>query len=171
LTDTTPPDYPDSLPHVYETAGRIPRTVDRHTYTPSGRCCVVVDEDWLVRVGEQPSFRAFLEEPVRNYFMSQTLVEAGQPWPFGARSHGVDGLVETYGEWCGTEDKAAVLRYLDCLRHEQIRGHWTCPCGSGEKLRKCHLEKVREIQTRISPRIAERALRRLIAAMKSESAR
>lgn len=163
-----PADYPNSLPHVYETAGRIPRTVDRHTYTPSGRCCVVVDEDWLARIGE-PSFRAFLAGPVRNYFMGQTLVEAGHPWPFGERSHAVKGLLETYGEWVGTEDRATVLRYLDCLRHSQMKGHWPCPCGSGEKLRKCHFEKLRDIQKTVSPRLAERALRRLLFAIKSES--
>lgn len=164
-----PGDYPVSLPHVYETAGRVPRTVDRHTYTPSGRCCVVVDEDWLVKVGE-PSFRAFLDGPVRNYFIGQTLVEAVHPWPFGERSHAVKGLVETYGEWFDTEDKATVLRHLECIRHEQIKGHWLCPCGSGEKLRKCHLEKVRDVQKRVSPRLAERAFRRLLFAIKSESA-
>lgn len=159
-----PFDDRDALPKVYETGGRIPKTLDRHVYPQTGQACLVVDEEWLVNVGRGWSFLEFLDGPVRNYFISQSLVEAGQPWPFEQRSHGVDGLVEAYGQWFDVDDLPNTLRYLDYLSREVIKGHWRCPCDGGAKLRNCHNEKVRELQKRIPPHLAKRALKRLLQA-------
>jgi hypothetical protein len=163
-----PEDYPRSLPGVFEIGRRIPRTVDRHVYPATGQACIVVDEEWLATVGERVVFRKFLDGPVRNYFIGQSLVEAGEPWPFGQRSHGAKGLVEAYGEWFDTTDQAVVIRYLDFLTHKQVKGHWTCPCGSGKRLRDCHVDTVRAVQQRVSPRLAKRALDRLRRALQSK---
>lgn len=163
-----PEDYPRSLPRVFEIGRRIPRTVDRHVYPANGQACVVVDEEWLATVGERVVFRKFLDGPVRNYFIGQSLVEAGEPWPFGQRSHGAKGLVEAYGEWFDTTDQTVVIRYLDLLTHKRVKGHWMCPCGSGKRLRDCHVDRVREVQQRVSPRLAKRALERLLGALRNE---
>jgi len=155
------PDYPHCLPRLRETEGRIPHILDRHVLPTSGTACLFVDEDWLLTVGGEPSLREFLDGPVRDFFLGQALVEAGKPWPFGERSHGIKGLLEAYGEWFGTEDEAVILRHVDYLSREKIKGHWECPCGSGQKLRKCHLEEVRKLQQRIPRLLARQALERL----------
>ena len=81
-----PPDYRRSaMPWVREVQGRIPHHMDRHVLH-SGNACIFIEEEWLVEVGEHPSFLEFLDGPVRNFFVSQSLVEAGKPWPFGERS-------------------------------------------------------------------------------------
>ena len=107
-----PSDYPKSLPTVREVGGRIPRVLDRHVIPSNGNACLFVGEDWLLSVGREPTFVEFLEGPVRNFFLGQSLVEAGKPWPFGERSHGKKGVLETYGEWFGTKDEAAIARFL-----------------------------------------------------------
>lgn len=99
--------------------------------------------------------------PVRNYFLGQALVEAGHPWPFGERKHGYAGLVQAYEELLGVEGRDAIFRYLRYLQGPDIKGHWTCPCGSGDPLQRCHLEELRTLQEKISPKNAAKMLERI----------
>jgi hypothetical protein len=155
-----PEDYPDSLPVVNEIGGRIPQTQDRHINVADGTACLLVPEEWFV-ISPDRSFGAFLKGPVRNFFLGQILVEGGQPWPFGERSHGYQGMLECYLEMLGIEEPSRVLAYFDCLRKEQLRGHWNCPCGRGKRLRDCHLAQLQQLQKRIPHRIAQQAYDRL----------
>jgi hypothetical protein len=97
------------------------------------------------------------------FWVSQLLVEQGKLWPFGERPHGVPGLLESYGELIGTTDARSLLRYLDYLSKETVKGHWECPCGSKKRLRDCHLEVLKSLRQRISPAIAKKALNRLVS--------
>ncbi len=164
-----PPDYPRALPMVRETGGRIPRVINRHVYPGSGNACLVVDEEWLLSAGGTISFVEFMEGPVRNFFLGQSLVEAGRRWPFGERSHGGKGLVETYGEWFGTQEEGVVLTYLRYLSGKKVKGHWACPCGGGRSLRDCHLDQFHGFQKRIPRWLAKQALERLTRARNAET--
>ncbi len=155
-----PSDFPDSTPVVRETGGRIPWHEDRHVNPQNGEACPIVPEEWLLRP-DHGSILAFLDGPVRNFFLGQILVDAGQPWPFGERKHGRDGLLEAYAEMVGTSDINAVVRYLDCLSKETLKGHWSCPCGSNRRVRDCHREELQALRLRIPPRVARQALERL----------
>ena len=154
-----PPDYPDSLPIIRETGKRIPWCLDRHV-NAIGETCVLVPEEWFVLTPDQ-SFRAFMGGPVRNYFLGQALVEIGQPWPFGERSHGTAGVLEAYSELLGFDDTRQMRTALSYLSHDNIKGHWRCPCGNGSILRRCHVAEVRALQGRIAPRIARMMIKRL----------
>jgi hypothetical protein len=164
-----PSDYNRSLPLVFETGGRIPRTVDRHVIPSTGRACLLVEEDWLVAMAGSYSFSQFLDVPVRNYFLGQSLVEAGQSWPHGERSHGVAGLLEALAEQFGTNDLHAIRRYLYCFTKDRIKGHWDCPCGSGKTIRRCHVDQIRELQERFTPELAKQFAVRVIAALETEA--
>jgi hypothetical protein len=156
-----PPDFPLRLPLVREMGGRIPRIADRHVHEKTGNACLAVDEDWMVRIGHEPTVLEFLDGPVRNFFIGQSLVDAGESWPSGERPHGYPGLLEAYGEWFGTQEENEIARYLEYLSKGRIKGHWNCPCGSGKKLRQCHVDEIRELQQRIPPTLARQALERL----------
>lgn len=155
-----PDDYADSLPIVREVGGRIPRIEDRHVYNSKGEICAIVPEEWFLRPNSD-SIQNFLSGPVRNFFIGQSLVEQGKPWPFGQRAHRIPGLYEAYAEILGVSDQESINRYLDLLSRDPIRRHWDCPCGNGKRLRDCHLEFVRDLQKKIQPSIARRALGRL----------
>jgi hypothetical protein len=154
-----PSDFPDSIPLVREIAGRVPHAVDWHTYN-KGALCVIVPEEWLLNP-KRTSLMAFLEGPLRNYFLNHALAECGMKRPMGERSHGSLGLLEAYGEWFGSNELRVVRAYLNCLSKEMLRGHWDCPCGSGVRLRKCHFSKLMELQKQIPVWIAAKALKRL----------
>jgi len=161
-----PPDFPKRIPMVRETAGRIPHAPDWHTHE-KGTLCVVVPEEWLVNAAAG-SILAFLDGPLRNYFLNHALAEAGVGRSMGERSHGSDGLLEAYGELVEEKEPAVIKRYLDYVGKEQVKGHWECPCGSGMKMRKCHFSKVLHLRTRIPVWVAKSALQRLDSQMKRE---
>ena len=160
-----PRDFPHAIPVVREIGGRIPWHEDRHvnrTGPQAGETCPIVPEEWLVRP-DRDSISGFLAGPVRNFFLGQILVEQGKPWPFGERKHGFDGLFEAYGEMLGVTEPLVICRYLECLSHEHLKGHWECPCGSEKRLRACHIESIRMLQQKIPPWVAKQALERIKA--------
>jgi hypothetical protein len=152
------PDGAFKLPQIEEIGGRIPRHIDRHVFG-NGAICTEVPELTLLR--GRYSLASYLDGPVRNYFLGQILVEQGQKWPFGEWDHGRPGLLQAYGEIVGVTDEAQIRGFLDCLGHKKVKGHWNCPCGSGKRIRDCHVTKVRQLQDVVSPSIARQSLARL----------
>jgi hypothetical protein len=156
-----PENFPDSTPILRETGNRVPPISDRHINDLTGEACPLVPEEWLLLPLEQRTVSSFLEGPVRNFFIGQSLVERGEPWPWGERPHGRPGLMQAYGEMLGIDDENTILRYLEYLCHKEIKGHWQCPCGSSMRLRHCHIENIRELQRRIPCNVARSAFARL----------
>lgn len=158
------PDYPESLPVVRETAGRIPRHIDRHMLS-SGEACVLLPEDRWRSWPKGSSLLSFVSGPLRNFFIGQALVERGGPWPFGEWRHGLDGMRDYYKEVFGTDDLAKVRAYLECLAAKKAKAHWDCPCKSGKRLRDCHVSLVRELRERMPRSDAVKALQHLEAVL------
>ena len=156
-----PPDFPKAPPFVWETAGRIPKILDRHIYPASGNCCFFYPDEYRLRHPDGMSFFDFIQGPMRDYFLGQLAVEAGQPWPFGQRAHGKDGAFEFYEEFFGVKGKEIVLNYLKCLAYETLKGHQWCPCGSGRRLRNCHMTELSQLRKRVPIDIAGGAFKRL----------
>jgi hypothetical protein len=155
-----PRSYPCREPQVFETTGRIPRCADRHI-NPGGDCCVTVWEHWLA-TADDFSFAGFLNGPVYEYFLSQYRFEQTGKWPFGERAHGAKGLEEAYAEALGNVPKTSDLLYLlRLLSQNWPKGHWSCPCGSGKRLRDCHRKELMARHHRAPPPIARQMLRRL----------
>lgn len=154
-------DYPKSIPIVRETGGRIPRTADRHMNPADGTACILLpDERWNVWP-HGSTLLQFLDVPVRNFFLGQSLVELGDPWPFGQWGHGANGIREYYAQLLGADDIRVVTGYLDCLSKKKIKGHWPCPCRSGKRLRDCHSTLVQDLATKIARQVAAQSFEKL----------
>ncbi len=161
--------YPSEEPSVYETAGTVERVADRHMY-PSGRCCTCIWEEWLAK-SIDTSVEAFCDGPLHNFFLSQFMFDKTRKWPFGDRSHGVDGVIEAIGDLLGVgPDEDAARRYIEIVAAREIKGHWACPCGSGKRLRNCHNDYVRELRGRVKHERAQKLLERLIETKLQERA-
>jgi hypothetical protein len=154
------PDYPESLPVVHETAGRIPHDIDRHMLS-SGEACVLLPEDRWRSWPKGSSLVYFMSGPLRNFFLAQALVERGDPWPFGEWRHGLDGMRDYYREVFGTEDVVQASGFLECLASKKAKGHWNCPCKSGRRLRDCHIDLVRALREKMPRSEAVKALQHL----------
>jgi hypothetical protein len=151
-----PSDYPNAIPVVREVGSRIPRSEDYHINRTGEACLFIPDERWLV-YPPGTSFLEFLNGPVRNFFLGQSLFALTNMWPFGQRRHGADGIHEYYAQLLGTDELTLILGYLECLSRPVLKGHWECPCRSGERLRDCHRVQIEDLRTKISPAVAARS--------------
>jgi hypothetical protein len=150
-----PPDYPASLPLVWETGGRIPREAHRHVFEDVGCLCLGVPLALWIQLKGDFSLPTILDIPLRNFLIGNGLVEQGEPWPHGDHSHGVPGILEFYGELLGTSEPMAIAEFLLAVVKGTVRGHWLCPCGSGQIIRKCHrdaIESLRDVPREIVAR-------------------
>jgi hypothetical protein len=108
------------------------------------------------------TFETFLTGIIHDYFVSQTYFEARGDWPFGERSHGDAGVMESFADLLDVDNDATiVLEHLRLLSMNKVKGHNPCPCGSGRKLRDCHRDKVEELKKRIPLPVARRMLNRV----------
>jgi hypothetical protein len=134
------------LPTVREIGGRIPRRLDRHMYA-NGSACLYLPEDLVVRRRGRFGIVEFIEGPVTTFFLGQAAVERGLPFPCGEWSHGADGMKDLLAGLLGFEDIATCVAFLDLLSRKGATRHWTCPCGSGRRIRDCHDRVVRRVRT------------------------
>lgn len=160
-------DYPACEPMVLEVGETIERIADRHMYT-NGVCCLCVWEEWLVKTSDQ-SFKAFCDGPLHNFFLSQVIYDQTGKWPFDERSHGAKGIAESIASALGLElTETQASRYAQALAAKELKGHWICPCGSGQKLRQCHIEQVRNLRQKIGQDAARSLQNRLRRVAKAE---
>jgi hypothetical protein len=148
------------LPTVRETGGRIPWIIDRHVL-PDGSACVCLPADYFLRHPGPFDLLAFLDGPVRGYFVGQALVEQGEPWPQGEWRHGTAGRDDWFKEFLDGLSAQQWSAYLETLAVRELKGHLTCPCGSGRRVRHCHLPLLRLLGRAISPESARELLGRV----------
>lgn len=150
-------DYPESIPLVWETGGEIPRHIDYHINSGGEACLFIHDERWRI-YPPGTSFLEFLNGPVRNFFLGQSIFRRTREWPFGQRRHGVAGIRDYYGELLGTDDVTVLVGYLECLSRPVLKGHLPCPCMSNNRIRDCHHDLINDLRAKIPWEIAERSL-------------
>lgn len=155
-----PRDYPTGVPVVREVGERIPQDADHHMSADGTACVLLPDERWRVWP-KGSTLLQFLEGPVRNFFLGQSLFELGDAWPFGQWGHGADGIREYYSDLLATEVARVIVRYLDLLASKKIKGHRVCPCGSGKRLRDCHRSIIDDLSPKIPPEIALESSRKI----------
>ncbi len=156
-----PPGFPWQEPVVFETGARIPKIADRHVFEDNENCCLGVWEEWLFK-SPDPSASSFLKGPLHDYFLSQSWYEATGEWPFGDRSHGSLGVLEGFCELLGIAvDRQQAIAHLKLLARENVKGHVACPCGSGKRLRNCHISRLTHLRDWMLPNMAKRMLARI----------
>lgn len=153
-----PDDYPTGLPVVREVNRRIPWQANRHVNT-DGTCCVLIPDDRWRSFPEGAPFRQFLDGPLYDFFLAQSLVELGEPWPFGQWDHQGAGLLEYYRELLETENDLTVSRFVYVLAQPLLNPRSDCPCGSARKLRDCCLALVVDLRNKIPWHIARTSFR------------
>ncbi|SRR5579875_500140 len=144
-----PDDYPEHEPRVYDVAQRFPHEADRHFY-PDGQLCLWLPPESRWDKQDPDGLCRFLEE-VAVFLDQQLTCDAlgGQKWPGKQRSHGDRGYIEFIPECLGGNE-----RLLDALgptlaNRSGIQRNSPCPCGSGKKYKRCHLDVVQEIGQKI----------------------
>lgn len=141
--------FPKSFPKVFEMNGRIPQSGARHK-NPDESCCIIVeDQKWEYSANGLCDLNSYLEGPVYNYFLSQSIFEISGKWIFGERPHYWPGVLEYYRKITDTQDVNVIVALVSLATQSQTRGHHQCPCPSGLKIRNCHLPIVQKLKSRI----------------------
>jgi hypothetical protein len=140
-----PEDYPMRPPRVWEIGGRIPRKADRHIFLDGALCLGTPLALWVTLNGDFRLERV-LDIPVRNFLIGNSLVEQGDRWPNGERTHGAAGLIEHLAELLGTDKPMMVATFLQALAAGGVTKHSPCPCVSGRKILKCHLTGFKQLR-------------------------
>jgi hypothetical protein len=152
----TPPDYPDSLSRVYETAHRIPRHADRHVNS-DGSLCIGVEEALRLQCVDL-RLATLLDGPIKAFLLGTVEAERGHPWPYGSWNHGDDGIRQFYAEHFQVADAATLARLLHALRRTQPKWQKPCPCSSGKRLRECHGYLIQKLRQNVPARIINQSL-------------
>ncbi|MGB3464601.1 MAG: hypothetical protein WBA74_05000 [Cyclobacteriaceae bacterium] len=158
LRIVVPPDVERVGPRVYETGNKIPRSPERHV-GDDGWCCTGVFPVWRA-TARDPRYIAFLDDPLRNFFIGQVAVDEGLEWPFGEYRHGSDGVIEAAAGLLGSEATAKAvretLRLLPVLRERgDSISYRTCPCGSKRVLKQCCFGRLHALSLSHDPQIIE----------------
>ncbi|MDQ3749454.1 MAG: hypothetical protein M3367_10670 [Acidobacteriota bacterium] len=149
-------DYPDSIPIVRETGGRIPHG-KRHVFT-HGDCCLFVREETWKHYPKGTTIIDFLNKIVVPYFLAQACFEITGKWLWGERSHDIYGILESYKEELKTNDIKLILRFIEYLAKSTLKKYRICYCGSKKKLQNCHYQTLKNYREKISQRIAKDSL-------------
>ena len=144
-----PNDFPNALPRVTETGGRI--TADyEHRFTDDTLCLAVPIEQRRVFF-EQPTLRGFVNRLVIPYLYGYCFWEKHGYHPFDEAAHGCEGIVRHYIDTLDLRDELAALAVISFLFEHGYRGHHDCPCGSGTRVRACHGPELRAFHEQHTP--------------------
>jgi len=125
--------YPKTIPSVYETKGKIPK--DWH-HNGKYFCLETPLGVWEI-FKKQETLLNFVDGLVVPYLASYSYFKKTGDSSKG-HAHGVRGFLDDYKKRFNTKDDLLAFKLLRILAEGDYRGHASCPCGSGKKLRKCH---------------------------------
>lgn len=140
--------YPRFFPTVKETGGRIPPKADRHIYEQYGTCCFTTSAKSQILLRTKiTSLLKFIDEIVIRYFENNSYYEIHGRYFGEEYNHGMKGMLEGYQDILGVKDFKTILWMLD-LRNKgrKIGRNNLCYCGSGLKIKKCHLKNYNEFR-------------------------
>lgn len=132
---------PNGWPNVYETGGRYREIADRegvdfadlHFY-PDGQCCLGIQ----YATGRRLTVEALIDELLIPFFYHLSYVDR-----YGLASARRD----LWGEYAhGDEGYREHERETLALAAGNPRRNDACPCGSGLKYKRCHLDEVESVK-------------------------
>jgi hypothetical protein len=83
-----------------------------------------------------------LENYIRNllnpYLLGWLWYQQFNEMPWGERTHGLSGLVESYQELLNIKNRQCLLDFMYKYIRKKLFQRQDCPCGSGLPFKKCH---------------------------------
>lgn len=171
-----PKEYPIALPKVKEVGNRtekiyqkykdkIAGIIDLHVYPQEKNACVGAINELRDKFPIGSAFYLYVENLVIPYFYGLSYFEKNGFWPWGERSHGYLGLLETYADRrieTSKEDTVLLIKMLRKLPEwkdvafylRKVKKSRPCLCPKkGKDFSKCHplaWEGINKLQKDIS---------------------
>lgn len=134
--------YPNAVPIVYSTGDEIEKIDDYHI-SKEGIICF--DHTYTLNKLASGGLRLydFIEYYFPKYFSWVLLKQSGKTENLKEWAHQDDGTIQYFQEVLGFDDIEKISSFLECyLKESKPRRNENCYCGSGIKLKKCHLDAV-----------------------------
>ena len=130
--------YPEELPKVFETGGRIPHNVDDHVFESSGRLCLGSELRLRQILGPKLNLVTFADKCIVPFLYGATRRKSEGRFVLGELQHGNAGLYEDYQAIMGLKTDAAVRAALRILATKpSAADRHPCPCGCGKRVVQC----------------------------------
>jgi hypothetical protein len=134
---TFPPQYPRILPKVVQLDNRIPKHIDYHIY-PDGSFCLGSDIKLKSILHDHLTALDLVEKVVTPFLYKIVHKLKYGIAPCGELDHGEAGLIDDYQRLFKVRNKSCVLQVLSVLgKRKRDANKLLCPCGCGNRLRKC----------------------------------
>ena len=138
-----PREYPSALPTVEETSKQISESYT-HKYT-NGQLCLASNLELKMHFNKDMDISAFIDYYIIPYFYTYRYFEEYGVYPYGERSHGYMGDLEYLKDLLKIDNGEQVFDIMTFVIRHSYRGHLMCPCGSGNRLRNCHGEIIKQM--------------------------
>lgn len=138
LEIVVPDKFPQALPKVKETGGKIPRDGNFHV-NPDGTLCLGSPLRLLRKVHSTPNLTGFADKCLVPYLyaVSYKLMHGGN-FVFGELAHGDQGIVDDYSVMLGLKERHQITQAIQLLGiKKRIANKKPCPCGCGKRLGVC----------------------------------
>jgi len=126
----------DELPYVIDIDRQIKPSY--HHYYSNNKLCLDTDSNIRIRFIDGLNLVTWMSEYVEMYYFSYEYYQRFGIFPFGERSHGLEGVIQTYQDLLMAKDLKETFLLLKFIKNKVYRGHHLCPCGNGKLLRNCH---------------------------------
>lgn len=130
--------FPQALPKVKETGGKIPRDGNFHV-NPDGTLCLGSPLRLLRKVHSSPSLTGFADKCLVPYLYAVSYkLRHGGDFVFGELAHGDQGIVDDYSVMLGLKERHQVTQAIQLLgMKKRLANKKPCPCGCGKRLGVC----------------------------------
>jgi hypothetical protein len=146
--------YPYGFPQLFETGNKFEHVPDRHVNDDDSCCiCSLQEVDRISQRGI--SLVDFFVKHAVPYLANQIYFDNEGIWANGDYDHGAEGIFQFYKELLQSSDIKEVLRLVIFFNEKKMHRNDDCYCGSGEKLKKCHLKTYNSISDLSKKRLEE----------------
>lgn len=143
LEIVVPGDFPLAFPKVRELSNCINKNYP-HRYK-DGQFCLASDLELKMFFYQDKDLCSFIEKYVIPYLYTYRFYEEYGVYPYGERSHGIMGDLEYLKDLFRVDSWRQVLDIMVFVVRMPYRGHLSCPCGSGKRIRNCHGEILKKV--------------------------
>lgn len=139
--------FPVEIPTVRSLDGRVPK--DFHT-NPDGTLCLGSPLQLHLILHENSCLTSFVDRCVVPFLYGRTYFERHAEMPFEELRHGRTGILDDYARTLrvGTADVAAQMVALMAMKR-RLANKKPCPCGSGQRVGKCHNRLLNPLRIRL----------------------
>ncbi|MBQ8280461.1 MAG: hypothetical protein IJZ23_11510 [Roseburia sp.] len=135
--------FPLELPCVRELSDAI--TPEYPHINTDGQLCLASELELKMFFSQCTDMSLFVEKYIIPYLYTYCYYKEYGVYPYGERSHGVQGNLEYLKDLFELDDWGQVFDVMVFVAESSYRGHLECPCGSGKKIRNCHGTVLRQV--------------------------